>query len=218
MKEKDRIAAILEILEETYPNAVTALEYKTPYQLLVATILSAQCTDVRVNIITKGLFKKAGTPQKMAKLTLEELEEEIRTCGLFHAKAKNILATTHLLLEKYKGEVPPDREKLEELPGVGRKTANVVISNAFGIPAIAVDTHVFRVANRLGLAKAKTPFETEKQLMKVIPKPRWSEAHHWLILHGRAICKAQRPLCERCPVNGLCPYYQNILKGRKKPA
>lgn len=216
MKEKVSIATILQILERTYPNAVTALEYQTPFQLLIATILSAQCTDVRVNIITKGLFKKAGTPRKLAKFTLEELEEEIKSCGLYHSKAKNILTTTQILLEMYNGEVPPDREKLEALPGVGRKTANVVLSNAFDIPAIAVDTHVFRVANRLGLARAKTPLETEKQLMKAIPKEQWSTAHHWLILHGRAICKAQRPLHEQCPVKDYCPYYQGLLKKKGK--
>lgn len=195
----------LEILAAVYHDAKPALIFNSPFELLVAVILSAQCTDKRVNIVTARLFKKANTPEKIAAMGVEQLENEIRDCGLFRNKAKNIVAAARILMRDYQGEVPSDFELLQKLPGVGRKTANVVMSVGFNHPAIAVDTHVFRVANRLGLAKGKTPLEVEKGLMAAIPKKDWSNAHHWLIWHGRKICKAQRPLCELCPLGEVCP-------------
>lgn len=197
----------LEILEETYRGAKPELQFKTPFELLIAVILSAQCTDKRVNITTARLFQKAATPAAIVSLGLLTLEEEIKDCGLFKNKAKNILKTSSILVEEFGGEVPSDYDTLLKLPGVGRKTANVVTSVAFGRDAIAVDTHVFRVANRLRLAKGKTPLAVEKGLMKNIPREKWSSAHHWLIYHGRRVCKANRPLCSACPLAGVCPSY-----------
>jgi len=196
---------ILDILEKQYKGTTTALEYKNKFELLIATILSAQTTDMQVNKITKKLFAKYPTPQAIIELTMEELSEEIKGCGLYRNKAKNILAAVKILLEKYGGEVPADRETLMSLPGVGRKTANVMLANAFGIPALGVDTHVFRVANRLGLVKAKTPNQVEEQLVAQIPHEKWGEAHHWLIWHGRGVCRAQKPLCFDCMLKELCP-------------
>lgn len=193
------------ILSKTYPNPTTELEHDTPFQLLIATILSAQCTDKRVNIITKKLFANCPTVTDMAQLSISELEEYIKTAGLWKAKAKNIKMTCELLLTEFNGEIPKTREELMSLPGVGRKTANVVLSNAFRIPALAVDTHVHRVANRLGMVKSKNVDQTEKQLMEIIPKALWNDAHHWLILHGRRICKARNPLCQSCPLAEICP-------------
>lgn len=195
----------LKILATVYHDAKPALIFNSPFELLVAVILSAQCTDKRVNVVTARLFKKANTPEKIVAMGVEQLETEIRDCGLFRNKAKNIVAAAMMLLHDYQGNVPDDFELLQKLPGVGRKTANVVMSVGFNHPAIAVDTHVFRVANRLGLAKGKTPLEVEKGLMTVIPKDNWSSAHHWLIWHGRKICKAQRPLCAVCPLGEVCP-------------
>lgn len=196
---------ILDILEQQYKGTTTALEYKNQFELLIATILSAQTTDMQVNKITKKLFAKYPTPQAIFKLTAEELAEEIKGCGLYRNKAKNILAAVKILLEKYNGEVPANREALMSLPGVGRKTANVMLANAFGIPALGVDTHIFRVANRLGLVNAKTPYQVEEQLVAQIPREKWGEAHHWLIWHGRGICRAKKPLCNECPLKELCP-------------
>ena len=193
------------ILEETYRGVKPALIFRNPFELLVAVILSAQCTDKRVNVTTARLFERAATPEAILSMGLPALEEEVRDCGLFRSKAKNIMATCQILCEKYGGEVPEDFEKLQELPGVGRKTANVVMSVAFHHPAIAVDTHVFRVANRLRLATGETPLAVEKGLQKAIPKEKWSEAHHWLIWHGRKLCKSRRPLCEECPLQEVCP-------------
>ena len=195
----------LHILRTLYPNAKPALEFKTPFELLIAVILSAQCTDVRVNIVTSRLFPRANTPEAIAALGQEQLEAEIHDCGFFRMKAKYILETCDILLQEYGGEVPADFEALQRLPGVGRKTANVVMSVAFHAPAIAVDTHVFRVANRLRLAVGKTPLEVEKGLQKAIPREDWSDAHHWLILHGRQRCKARKPLCGECPLAPVCP-------------
>ena len=195
----------LRILRTLYPNAKPALEFKTPFELLIAVILSAQCTDVRVNIVTSRLFPRANTPEAIAALGQTELEKAIHDCGFFHMKAKHILETCDILLQEYGGEVPADFEALQRLPGVGRKTANVVMSVAFHAPAIAVDTHVFRVANRLRLAVGKTPLEVEKGLQKAIPRDDWSDAHHWLILHGRQLCKARKPLCADCPLSPVCP-------------
>jgi len=207
---KKNIKIILKILEEVYGDTTTALDYETPFQLLVSTMLAAQSTDVRVNIVTKDLFKIAPDAKSMSKLSLQELEDAIKTVGLYRMKAKNILATSAILAEKYNGDIPTTREECMQLPGVGRKTANVVLSISKNIPAIAVDTHVFRVSNRIGLAKAKNELKTEKQLMKNIPKEKWSEAHHWLIWHGRRICKARNPLCDQCAINDYCTYHQAI--------
>ena len=195
----------LEILEETYRGAKPELHFSNPFELLIAVILSAQCTDKRVNITTARLFKKAATPAAIVALGISGLEEEIKDCGLFRNKAKNIMATCRTLVEEFGGEVPADYDTLLKLPGVGRKTANVVTSVAFGRPAIAVDTHVFRVANRLKLAAGETPLAVEKGLMKAIPREKWSAAHHWLIYHGRRVCKANRPLCGECPLADVCP-------------
>ncbi len=203
-----RTTQILLALEECYRGATSALEYRNPFELLIATILSAQTTDKQVNNITRELFKKYSTPQKIVTLTEEQLAEKIKGCGLYRNKAKNILKTCQKLIEDYNGIVPREREKLMQLPGVGRKTANVVLANAFGIPALAVDTHVGRVANRLKLAQGKKPQDVEEQLMTLIPQNKWNELHHWLIWHGRKICKAQKPLCAECPLNKLCPSYE----------
>lgn len=206
MKAAERRAKILDALEALYPDADCALVHSNPFELLVATILSAQCTDERVNMVTARLFSKYKTPEDFARLKQSELEEEIKELGLFRNKAKNLIAMSQKLLTDHGGEVPQDRESLEGLPGVGRKTANVVLSNAFDIPAIAVDTHVFRVANRLGLvSRAPNPLAVEKQLMKNIPKERWSKAHHQLIHHGRQVCEARKPKCDECPLLPYCP-------------
>ncbi|MFO7171483.1 MAG: endonuclease III [Bacillota bacterium] len=206
-----RVAAILEILAETYPDARCALEHENPFQLLIATILSAQCTDKRVNIITRRLFPRLPRPEDYLAISQEELEELIRDCGLYREKARNIRATCRILVERYGGEVPRTLEELIQLPGVGRKTANVVLSNAFGVPAIAVDTHVLRVSNRLGLASSPDPLKTERQLMEAIPRELWSQAHHWLIHHGRNICHARNPACPICPLLRHCPEGQRRL-------
>jgi endonuclease-3 len=201
---------MLAILEEIYHDTKTALHYSNAFELLIAVILSAQCTDIRVNVTTKRLFPAYNTPRAMLALSQEKLEELIKDCGLFRSKARNILATSAILCEKYKGEIPASFEKLIELPGVGRKTANVMLSVLFNIPAIAVDTHVFRVANRLGLAKGETPRQIEDGLMKIIPKEKWGEAHHWLIWHGRKVCRASKPLCTQCLLNEMCPSSEKV--------
>ncbi len=180
--------------------------------MLVAVIISAQCTDERVNIVTARIFPKYNTPKKMGSLTQEQMEELIHDCGLFRAKAKNILATCHKLVEEYDSRVPDTIEELMKLPGVGKKTANVIANIVYDVPAIAVDTHVFRVSRRLGLSSGKDAFEVEKDLMKLIPKDKWGEAHHWLIWHGRKVCKARKPLCNECVLLKLCPYdNKNLL-------
>lgn len=193
------------ILGQVYKDTKPALKFRNPFELLVAVILSAQCTDVRVNITTERLFAKAPCPQDIVDMGLPALEQEIKDCGLFRNKAKNIMATSEILVREFDSKVPEDFDTLLKLPGVGRKTANVVTSIAFDRPAIAVDTHVFRVANRLKLAVGETPLEVEKGLMKAIPKELWSQAHHWLIWHGRRVCKARRPLCGECPLGEVCP-------------
>ncbi|WP_392486119.1 endonuclease III [Haloimpatiens sp. FM7315] len=205
--DKDNICKVLDILSRTYNGAKCALNFKSPYQLLISTILSAQCTDERVNKVTEELYKNYDTPKKMAILSEEELGEKIKSCGLYKNKSKNILKATKDIIDKFHGEVPSTMEELITLKGVGRKTANVVLSNAFGIPAIAVDTHVFRVSNRIGIAKGSNVDVVEKELMKNIPKEMWSDSHHYLIWHGRKICKARNPKCEECPINFLCEFY-----------
>ena len=191
-----------------YPDAKPALKYTTAYELLVAVILSAQCTDERVNLVTEKLFKEHSTPQTMITLTQKELESYIYSCGFYRMKAEHILSATKDIIEKYDGEVPNTVESLMTLAGVGKKTANVVYSVAFGGDAIAVDTHVFRVSNRLGLAKGTTPLEVEAGLCKAIPKEDWSKAHHWLIYHGRRVCHSQRPDCMGCTLNNSCDYFK----------
>ena len=188
------------------PAPATELHYATPFQLLVAVILSAQATDVGVNKATARLFPLAPTPETMLALGEEGLTEYIKTIGLFRTKAKNVIATCRMLVERHGSEVPTDRAALEALPGVGRKTANVVLNTAFGQPTIAVDTHIFRVGNRTGLAPGKTPLDVEKKLLKVTPAQYAKDAHHWLILHGRYVCKARKPECGRCVVADLCRY------------
>ena len=195
----------LRLLEETYRGAVPQLKFGSVFELLVAVILSAQCTDKRVNEVTQVLFPTANTPEKILQLGQARLEEIIRPCGLSKSKAKHIFATSKILLDTYNGEVPHEFDELIKLPGVGRKTANVVTSVAFKTPAIAVDTHVFRLANRLKLAEGKTPLEVETGLQKIIPREKWSDAHHWLIWHGREICSARKPKCDVCPLSKICP-------------
>ena len=199
-------AEIFRRLREANPTPTTELVYATPFQLLVAVILSAQATDKSVNIATRKLFADAPTPQAMLALGEEKLAEYINRIGLFRTKAKNVIATCRALLALHGGEVPRQREALEALPGVGRKTANVVLNTAFGEPTIAVDTHIFRVANRTRLAPGKTPLAVEQGLLKTTPKAFRRDAHHWLILHGRYVCKARRPECWRCLIADLCEY------------
>lgn len=212
MLRKSKREAILKILEETYKDTKTALNYNSPFELLVAVILSAQCTDERVNKITARIFPRLNTPEKMGKLSLEEMENEIRDCGLYHAKAKNLLATCQMLVQEFNSTIPDSIEMLMKLPGVGKKTANVVASIIYHVPAIAVDTHVFRVSHRLGLAKGADPLATEKELQKAIPMDKWSDAHHWLIWHGRKVCKARKPLCSQCVLLDECPFKEKNLE------
>ena len=203
----DKRQEILCELAALYPDARPALKYRSPYELLVAVILSAQCTDERVNKVTEVLFKENSTPAAMLKLTQEELEKYIYSCGFYRNKAAHILSASRDIVEKFGGEVPNDFDKLRTLAGVGQKTANVVWSVAFGGDAIAVDTHVFRVSNRLGLACADTPIKVENQLKQTIPQEDWSKAHHWLIYHGRRVCHSQRPDCANCTLKDYCKHY-----------
>jgi len=195
----------LAILERTYPDAVTALRYRDDFELLIAVILSAQCTDVRVNMTTPSLFAKYPAPADLARARQTDVEKIIKSCGFFRMKARNIIACARDLVERFGSVVPRERDQLESLAGVGRKTASVVMANAFAEAALAVDTHVFRVAHRLGLTLATTPRKVEEDLTGLVPREKWGSATHWLILHGRAICKAPTPHCGRCPVNALCP-------------
>ena len=206
MLSKQKRAEALAILKETYPDAKPALHFSSPFELLVATMLSAQCTDKQVNKCTDVLFPLYNTAEAFAALDFDTLEPYIKSCGFYRMKGLHILETSRILMRRYGGEVPKTREELTALPGVGRKTANVVLSNAFGVPAIAVDTHVFRVANRIGLTEAKDVEHTEQQLMQNIPEKDWGAAHHWLIYHGRQVCAAQRPKCEICPLKEICAY------------
>ncbi|WP_374058633.1 endonuclease III [Alkalibacter rhizosphaerae] len=203
---KKNMAEVLNRLSKTYENPKPMLAFTTPFELVVATVLSAQCTDVRVNMITRELYAVANTPEDMLKLGVDGVREIIKSCGLSNSKSKNIIGLSQMLLDDFHRQVPQSMEELIKLPGVGRKTANVVLSNAFGIPAIAVDTHVFRVSNRIGLADAKDVLATEKDLMKNIPKEMWSDAHHWLIYHGRKICSARSPKCSSCIISDLCMF------------
>src|SRR3954468_8497529 len=193
-------------LREANPNPETELEHTTPFELLVSVMLSAQATDKSVNLATAKLYKRANTPKKILALGQDGLEQYIKTIGLYRGKAKNVIETCRILLEEHGGEVPRTREALEKLPGVGRKTANVVLNVAFGEPTIAVDTHIFRVSNRTGLAPGKDPFEVEQRLMKVVPREFVRHAHHWLILHGRYTCVARVPKCPECAIRDLCAF------------
>ena len=206
---------ILAELERLYPDAKPALHFDNPYQLLVAVILSAQCTDVKVNLVTPALFAAYPDAHALAAAQPEEIETYIKTCGLYHNKARNLVMTARTLVEQYGGEVPADHDRLTQLPGVGRKTANVVMSCAFGADAIAVDTHVFRVSNRLGLADAGDVLKTEQQLMQAIPREKGSHAHHWIIFHGRRVCAARKPDCAQCTLSAWCEYACGNPKQKK---
>ena len=213
MKQKTK--KILDILKETYPDAKCELNYETPFQLLVATILSAQTTDVKVNEVTETLFKDYPDLDAFLTLNSEELENRIHKIGLYKNKSKNIIMMCNQLKENFNGEVPKTMEEITSLAGAGRKTANVVLSNAFGVPSIAVDTHVFRVSNRIGLVDSDNVLEVERQLQKELPKKEWSLAHHLLIFHGRRCCIARKPKCGECPLTELCKYYKENKKIKK---
>lgn len=212
MLDREQIIEVLGLLQERYPDAGCELNHRTPFELLVATILSAQSTDKRVNIVTEDLFKEYDTPEKMLKLSEDQLSEKIKTIGFHRTKSRNILGAARIICEQFGSKVPDSREELEKLPGVGRKTASVVLSNAFNQNAIAVDTHVFRVSNRIGLAHSDNVVGTEKDLMENIDEQMWSHAHHLLIFHGRRTCKARNPLCEECNLRSLCEYYKEYSK------
>lgn len=210
---KEKRAEIYSRLRARDPHPTTELGYSSPFELLIAVILSAQATDVGVNKATEKLYPIANTPQAILKLGVSGLKRYIKTIGLYNTKAENIIKTCRLLLDKHGGEIPHTREELEALPGVGRKTANVVLNTAFGQPTIAVDTHIFRVGNRTGLAKGKTPLEVEKRLTKLTPQEFMQDAHHWLILHGRYVCKARKPECPQCVIADLCEYrHKSVAK------
>lgn len=205
----EKINKILDDLDSLYPNAKAGLDFTTPFELLIATILSAQCTDVRVNKVTSVLFKEHNTPKTILDLGVDGLARYIKSCGLYKTKSKNIINTCNVLYHDYDSKVPDTIEELMKLPGVGRKTANVVVSNAFGTPAIAVDTHVFRVTNRIGIVNEKDVLSTEMALMQEIPRDRWSKSHHLFIWHGRNLCKARNPRCEECILNDRCKFYNS---------
>lgn len=192
--------------QQANPHPTTELEYQSTFELLIAVILSAQATDISVNKATRPLYKKHNTPETIYQLGVEGLKRYIKTIGLYNSKAENVIKTCKILIDQYQSRVPDTREALESLPGVGRKTANVILNTAFGQPTMAVDTHIFRISNRIGLVKGKTPLEVEKQLLKHIPKPFLLDAHHWLILHGRYFCTARKPKCADCIIHDLCEY------------
>ncbi len=206
-----QVRELFERLQSLNPDPVTELEHASPFELLIAVILSAQATDKSVNVATRKLFPVANTPQQILALGADGLTSYVKSIGLYPGKVKNILATCRLLIERHGGSVPADREALEELPGVGRKTANVVLNSAFRLPTMPVDTHIFRVANRLGLARGDTPRAIEDGLLKVIPAQYLLNAHHWLLLHGRYVCKARRPECQRCALVDLCAFKDKAL-------
>ncbi len=208
---REKRTAIYAKLRELNPAPETELRYENPFELLVAVILSAQATDVSVNKATARLYPVANTPEAILALGVDGLKPYIKTIGLYNNKAENIVKTCRILIEEHDGEVPQTRAALEKLPGVGRKTANVILNTAFGVPTIAVDTHIYRVANRTGLAKGKTPLEVEKRLLRLTPDEFMKDAHHWLILHGRYVCKARKPLCGQCPIIDWCEYRRKEL-------
>ena len=204
--KKDQIEDLFRILSADNPTPKTELTYSSTFTLLVAVVLSAQATDIGVNKATPALFKAADTPEKMAALGEDKIRDYVKTIGLFRTKAKNVARLSEILVAEYNGEVPADQMALEALPGVGRKTANVVMNEAYGVPTIAVDTHIFRVSNRTGLGKGKTPLIVEKKLLKAVPDKWKRYAHHWLLLHGRYICKARKPECEKCAIIDFCSF------------
>jgi len=204
-----KVEVILQALSQSFPNAKSELNFSSPFELLVAVILSAQCTDKRVNQVTPQLFEVASTPQQLADLPIEQIESIIKPCGFYHNKAQFLKQAATDIVARFDGQVPKNIDDLRTLAGVGRKTANVVYAVAFGGQAIAVDTHVFRVSNRLGIAKGKTPLEVEKQLMQAIDSNNWSHAHHLILLHGRYVCRAQRPNCTNCNVRQHCQHFTN---------
>ncbi|MBN1117587.1 MAG: endonuclease III [Bacteroidales bacterium] len=213
MTKKERFEQVIKYFKETRPVAETELEYTNPYELIVAVILSAQCTDKRVNLITPGLIEKYPTVYKMAQTSQEEIFDLIKSCSYPNNKAKHLLGMAKMLVKDFGGEVPADINELQKLPGVGRKTANVIASVVFNMPALAVDTHVFRVSARLGLTtNAKTPLQTEEQLIKFIPEDLRPIAHHWLILHGRYVCQARSPKCEACGLTEICAHFNKLTK------
>ncbi len=204
--KKTRAQEIVKVLAAKYPEPKTALNYSNDFELLIATVLSAQTTDKRVNLVTPSFFPEHGSPDKLYALGEEKLKELIKSINLFPTKAKNVIALCKVLIDQHQNQVPRTRAELEALPGVGRKTANVVLANAFGIPSFAVDTHVFRVSKRLGLSNGKNVLQVEHDLMKVLPEQQWIDAHHYLIFHGRETCHARKPNCPACPVKKLCPF------------
>lgn len=214
-RRKEKAHHIMQILREHNPHPATELNFETPWQLLAATILSAQSTDRQVNKVTAALFRDYPGPAEIGRLTPDELAERIKTLGLFRNKSRHLVGAAREVLAKHHGEVPKTLDELQSLPGVGRKTANVVLANAFNIPALAVDTHVFRVSKRTGLTNAKTPQATEKQLTRAIPKELWAAAHHWLILHGRYVCTARKPRCAVCPVSEHCDHHKKGYEHRE---
>lgn len=207
------VEKVIEYFKEKYPDPKTALNYDNPFQLLIATIMSAQTTDTQVNKVTKKLFSKYKSAEDFANLDEKELQKEIKSIGLYKNKSKYIIESSKIIVNDYGGEIPQKRKELVKLPGVGRKTANVVLANAFGHETIAVDTHVFRVANRIGLVDTDNRDQVEKDLMEVVSKSYWTKFHHWLIFHGREICKARNPLCDKCKISSNCSYYQEQIKG-----
>lgn len=213
---RKKVEVIFSRLRDANPHPTTELEYRTPFELLVAVILSAQATDKSVNLATRVLFKHANTPKAISKLGVAGLSRYIKTIGLYNAKAKNVVAMCEMLLTKHGGEVPRSREELEELPGVGRKTANVILNTAFGEPTIAVDTHIFRVANRTGLAPGTNVRQVEDELAKVVPEEFLKDAHHWLLLHGRYVCVARKPKCPECVIRDVCEYTSKTKSGTEE--
>jgi len=208
MSVKSKVNNIFKVLKEKNPNPKTELEYSSVFTLLVAVVLSAQSTDKGVNAVTRELFKEANTPQKMVELGEKKIKKLISKIGLFNTKSKNVFLLSKILIEKFRGEVPSDRDSLVKLPGVGRKTANVVLNTFFNKPYIAVDTHLFRLGNRIGIAKGKTTLDVENNYLKIIPKWAMKNAHHWLILHGRYVCKARNPLCNECGIRKFCEFFK----------
>ena len=213
MKTKKQAIEIIKKLKEYYPNATCSLDFKSPFEMMIAVMLSAQCTDERVNKTTPNLFEKYNTPEKMAEIKLEELEKIIHPCGFYKNKAKNVIAASKLLLEEYNGIVPNNIDELQKIPGVGRKSANVIMLEAFGNPqGIAIDTHAKRISNRIGFSKESDPEKIEKDLLKIIPQEYYYDVNHLLVWHGRNICNARNPKCEECPINKYCDTYNKIKK------
>ncbi len=213
-KKTKRLQEIIKRLAPKYPHPITALHFSNPFELLVVTVLAAQATDKRVNIVSPSFFPQYNTPAKLLTLGEVQFRELVRSIGLYKTKSKNIFALSHILVEEYDGQVPKDREALESLPGVGRKTASVVIANAFHIPAFAVDTHVFRVTRRLGLTSGKNPLAVEQDITAILPEQQWINTHHYFIFHGREICTAPKPKCYICPLVDICPYTPKVLVSR----